>query len=128
MFLLAEISASEDTMPNHNKAFRNILKKVAGHNAATLEARARQANWLAHKEFKHAKRLYAIKHLAVSQLFKISGFEPILQGCANTPYGLTLSIGLRTWGQLHVPLNRLTPQARKYVLEPRTRNCQSRAK
>lgn len=110
-------------MPNRRKNFSSILEEVAGHNAAALETRARQANWLAHRETKQSDRLFEVKHSAVSQLFVIPGFAPIIQTCECTPRGLVLSIKLTGWGQLHVPLNRLAPQARKYVLEPRTRKC-----
>jgi hypothetical protein len=111
-------------MTKQRRTFRHILQGVASCNATALETRARQANWLAHTETKQTKRFFAIKTFAISKLFQVPKFEPIIQSCRYTPQGPLLSIRLKSWGQLHVPLNSLTASARKYVLEPRTRNRQ----
>jgi hypothetical protein len=108
------------------RTFKQIVSKVAANNARTLEAKARAANWLAHSNPQQAKRLFEVKCHLISQLFTISQFEPVIQGCTTTRRGLVLSIKLTaSWGQLHVPLNRLSPRAHYYVLNPRARQTRS---
>lgn len=110
-------------MANQRPTFRRILDEVAPSNAAALETRARQANWLAHSHPPQAGKFFAVKNRVISQLFMMAGFAPTIQGCACTSRGLLLSIRLKAGrGQLHVPLNKLEPRAHKYVVEPRTRS------
>lgn len=75
------------------KTFLDILARVAPANARTLEDKARQASWLA-KAYPHrAGRFYRIKHVAISQLFRIEGFEPSVREVELTQWGdLVLSI------------------------------------
>ncbi len=109
-------------MPNRRETFRHIVQKVAGRNASALETRARQANWLAHSHPSQARKLFRIKNRLMSQLFMVEGYEPTILDCVPTVRGLLLSVQLSaSWGRLHVPLDRLAPRARGYVLNPRAR-------
>jgi len=108
------------------RTFKQIVSKEAASNARALEAKARVANWLAHSNPQQAKRLFEVKCRLISQLFTVSQFEPAIQGCTITTRGLVLSIRLTaSWGQLHVPLNRLSRRAHYYVLNPRARQTRS---
>lgn len=81
--------------------FREVLARVAPKNACALEGKARLASWLA-KAYPHrAARFYKIKSSAISQLFRIHGYEPTVYEAALGPRGnLILSIRYTGTGYL----------------------------
>jgi hypothetical protein len=95
------------------KTFKEILQKEAPRSARRLEATARNASWLAKIHPEYSSELYAIKHAALRQLFRIPGQAPVILDAWSSASGFLLSVQLRrTRSLLHVPFEelRITPQ------------------
>jgi hypothetical protein len=98
----------------HRKTFEEILREEAPHNAGKLEAKARNASWIAKIRPEHSTELYAIKHEALRQLFRIPAHAPLIRDAWATGQGFLLSVGLRRTGSLlHVPFSELNAKTRQ---------------
>lgn len=87
------------------KTFRQILAECAASNGASLDARSRLANWLAKAYPEEARAFYQIKHRALAQLLANDCFQPTIDAVESHRGSLILSIRLRTWGRLHIPVS-----------------------
>ncbi len=96
------------------RTFRHILAAVAAKNALALERKARLASRLAKVYPTRAKRFYQIKSVAISQLFRIPGFEPLVREAELGRGGDTIVaikyVGVRCLQ--HILLSHLDEQAR----------------
>jgi len=108
------------------KTFQDILREEAPHSAWKLEAKARNASWLAKTRREDSGELYAIKHNALRQLFRIPEHAPLIRDAWTTSRGFLLSVRLRRTGSLlHVPFGELdakTQQAQGVWISRRARN------
>jgi len=90
------------------KTFQEILREQAARSAWKLETKARSASWLAKIHPEYSSGLYAIKHAALRQLFRIPGHAPVIRDAWATSQGFLLSVCLKnTDALLHAPFNEL---------------------
>ena len=96
------------------KTFQAILSEESGRIASRLEAKARQASWLAKLQPSSSGELYSIKHAALRQLFKVPAYEPLIRDAWTTSHGFLLSVRLRRTGSLlHVPFGELNAKTQE---------------
>lgn len=96
------------------KSFEEILREEAPHSAQKLEAKARNASWIAKIRPEHSNKLYAIKHDALRQLFRIPAHAPLISDAWTTSRGFLLSVRLsRTGSLLHVPFGELNAKTQQ---------------
>lgn len=98
----------------HRKTFEEILREEAPRSAGRLETKARNASWIAKIRPQHSAKLYAIKHDALRQLFRIPTHAPLIRDAWTTSRGFLLSVRLRRTGSLlHVPFGELNAKTRQ---------------
>jgi len=84
--------------------FQEILARESRGNAVRLAQKARSASWLAKAYPREQRKLYAVKHRALAQLFRIPGAEPKILNAWMVGQSYLLSIRLpKHLGLLHVP-------------------------
>ena len=96
------------------KTFEEILREEAPQSAQKLEAKARNASWIAKIHPQHSAMLYAIKHDALRQLFRMPTHAPLIRDAWTTSRGFLLSVRLtRTGSLLHVPFGELNAKTQQ---------------
>ena len=96
------------------RTFRRILQSTASLNAQRLEIKAQTPSWLAKIEPEHEAALYALKHNALRQLFRIPNHSPTIDDAFTTTRGFLLSVRLNETGAfLHLPFDQLNTEVQR---------------
>jgi len=99
---------------NNRRTFRSVLQNAAPCTAQRLEIKAQTASWLAKIEPEHQAALYAIKHAALRQLFRIPQHAPTIYDAWATGRGFLVSLRLtQTGASLHFPFGELGTEVQR---------------